>query len=182
MKKLIIVAALAAVAGFTGCKSIEVERKGQTIAAYTDTNGVVRAVCDASGKPVLLDGGWTVDYFQHWNWQRFDTLNATAGAGVMLQLNGYQSGADSNLIALVKTSFDGATYLAAKIGAAIASCGGSCAADGLGGMIGTAVQNFLTKGGDVKNATITCKDGNCTISDGRVSESCVGCYDCAPAK
>lgn len=174
MNKLIVVAALAAVV--TGCKSIEVERRGQSALTYTDTNGIVRAVCDAAGRPVLLDGGWTVEYFQHWNWQKFDSLNATAGEGVSLQLNGYASGSDSNLIALVKTSFDGAALLAAKVGAAIASCGGSCAADGISAL----VRKFIASGGDVAKAKVTCADGSCTISDGVVAETCAGCYDREP--
>lgn len=173
MNKLILLAALAAVAGFTGCKSIEVERRGQSALTYTDTNGVVRAVCDAAGRPVLIDGGWTVDYFQHWNWTKLDTLSATAGSGVRLDINGYESGADSNLVALVKTSFDGAALLAAKVGAAIATAGGSCAADGISAL----VRKFIASGGDVAKAKVTCADGSCTISDGSVAETCAGCYD-----
>ena len=156
-----------------GCKSIEVERKGQTLATYTDTNGVVCAVCDAAGKPVILDGGWTVEYFQHWNWQKFDNLTAHAGPDVSLELNGYESGADSNLIALVKTSFDGAALLAAKVGAAIATAGGSAGAEGVASM----VRQFVSRGGDTAKATVSCANGSCTISDGSVTETCTACFD-----
>ena len=156
-----------------GCKSIDVERHAQTLATYADTNGVTHAICDAAGKPILLDGGWEVSYFQHWNWQKFDTLSATAGAGVALTLNGYESGADSNLVALVKNSFDGAALLAAKIGAAIATCGGSSVADGA---ISALIARFVSKGGNAANATVTCKDGNCTVSDGTITESCTDCF------
>lgn len=155
-----------------GCKSIEVERHPQSVATFVDTNGVVHVLCDVAGKPVLLDGGWSVDYFQHWNWQKFDMLSATAGAGVTLNLNGYQSGADSNLVALVKTSFDGAALLAAKVGAAIATSGGSAAVDAAKSAISSAVSRYMMKGGDLNNATVTCKDGSCTISDGNVCETC----------
>ena len=178
MKKLLVMIALAAcAAAITGCKSIEVERRAPTLPTYTDTNGVVHAVCDAAGKPVILDGGWAVSYFQHWNWQRFDALSATAGAGVTLQLNGYESGADSNLVTFVKTSFDGAALLAAKIGAAIATSGGSVAGDAAKSAIAALVQKYISSGGSVENATISCKDGNCTITDGKISESCTNCYD-----
>ena len=169
MKKLIIVAALAAIVA--GCKSIEVERRAQIALTYADTNGVVHAVCDAKGNAVIIDGGWTVDYFQHWTWQRFDALTASAGADVSLCINNYQSGADSNLVTLVRTSFDGAALLAAKIGAAIATSGGTCAADGIASL----VKGFVAKGGDTSKATVTCKDGSCTVTDGTVSETCTNC-------
>ena len=177
MKKLIVAAVLFAgvLAGVTGCKSITVERHPPSVATYADTNGVVHAVCDTKGKPVILDGGWEVSYFQHWTWMKLDTLSATAGAGVSLQLNGYESGADSNLVALVKTSFDGAALLAAKIGAAIATSGGSVAGDAAKSLLSAAVQRYLARGGNASNATVTCKNGSCTISDGTVTETCDGC-------
>lgn len=164
----------AAVAGAVvgGCKSIEVNKRPQTALTYTDTNGVVRLVFDKADKPVILDGGWEVDYFQHWMWTKLDTLNATAGTGVTLSLNGYESGVDSNLVALVKTSFDGAALLAAKVGAAIATSGGSAAADGVAAMI----RNFVARGGDVSKATVNCANGACTVSDGAVSEVCTDCF------
>ena len=175
MKKLVILAALAATA-ITGCKSITVERHPPTLATYADTNGVVHAVCDAKGKPVILDGGWEVSYFQHWTWTKLDTLSATAGAGVTLSLNGYESGADSNLVALVKTSFDGAALLAAKVGAAIATGGGSVAADAAKDGIAALVKKFISNGGDTSKATVTCSGGTCTVTDGTITESCTDCF------
>ena len=162
-----------------GCKSIEVRRHAASVATYADTNGVTHAVCDAKGKPIILDGGWEVDYFQHWMWTKLDTLNATAGTGVALSLNGYESAVDTNLVALVKTSFDGAALLAAKIGAAIATSGGSVAADGVKSAISAAVQRYISRGGDVSKAAVSCADGKCTISDGSVCETCDALGNCA---
>ena len=172
MKKLMMIALAACAAAMTGCKSIEVERNAQKVATYTDTNGVVKAVCDEAGKPVILDGGWSVDYFQHGNWQKFDELSAQAGPGVSLTINKYESGMDSNLVALVRTSFDGAALLAAKIGAAIATSGGSAAADGVAAL----VRKFVSSGGDVSKATVSCANGACTVTDGTVSETCTDCF------
>ncbi|MCR5750719.1 MAG: hypothetical protein K6G91_02040 [Kiritimatiellae bacterium] len=172
---MILGATLVAFAVFAGCKSIEVERKAQTALTWTDTNGVVRAVCDVKGRPVVLDGGWTVDYFQHWTWQKFDMLTATAGPGVSLTLNGYQSAVDTNLVALVRVSFEGAATLAAKVGAAIATSGGSVAGDAATAALQSAIGRFLAKGGDAAKATVACKDGNCTISDGSITETCADC-------
>jgi hypothetical protein len=170
MKKLLITTSIAL--ALAGCKSIEVERHAQTLATWCDTNGVHHVFCDATGKPIILDGGWEVDYFQHWNWQRFDALTASAGPGVTLMLNGYESGADSNLVALVKTSFDGAALLAAKVGAAIATSGGSAGVEGVAAM----VRQFVSRGGDTAKATVSCENGACTISDGAVTETCTDCF------
>lgn len=155
-----------------GCKSIEVNKRPQSALTWTDTNGVVHVVLDKANKPVLLDGGWEVDYFQHWMWTKLDTLNASAGTGVTLSLNGYESGVDSNLVALVRTSFDGAALLAAKIGAAIATSGGSAAADGVAAL----VKKFVASGGDVSKATVSCANGACTVTDGTVAETCTDCF------
>lgn len=168
----LIVGAVVAGAFVGGCKSIEVNKRPQTALTWTDTNGVVRLVLDNANKPVILDGGWEVDYFQHWMWTKLDTLNATAGTGVTLSLNGYESGVDSNLVALVRTSFDGAALLAAKIGAAIATSGGSAAADGVAAL----VRKFVSNGGDVSKATVSCANGACTVTDGTVCESCTDCF------
>lgn len=169
---LLIVGAAIAGALIGGCKSIEVNKRPQTALTWTDTNGVVRLVLDNANKPVILDGGWEVDYSQHWMWTKLDTLNATAGTGVTLSLNGYESGVDSNLVALVRTSFDGAALLAAKIGAAIATSGGSAAADGVAAL----VRKFVSNGGNVSKATVSCANGACTVTDGTVCESCTDCF------
>ena len=114
MKKLMIIMLAACAAAVTGCKSIEVERHPSNLATVQNADGTVSVVKDAQGNPVILDGGWAVDYFQHWNWQRFDSLSAKAGKDVSLDINNYEGGADAtNLTALVHTSLDGFTKLVA---------------------------------------------------------------------
>lgn len=171
MKKLLLVS-LGCILVATGCKSIEVEYRGKGLCTWTDTNGVVRAICDDVGKPIFFDKGWIVEYFQHWTWTKLDTLAASAGPGVSLSLNGYESGVDSNLVALVKVSFDGAALLAAKVGAAIATAGGSAGVEGVASMI----RSFVAKGGNAAKATVNCANGSCTISDGAVTETCTDCF------
>ena len=186
MKKLVIVAAIAAVAGITGCKSIGVERHGQKLATYADTNGVEHVALDANGKPILLDGGWEVSYFQHWMWTKLDMLSATAGTGVKLDINGYESGVDTNLVALVDVSLKGTAELAAKIGTAIATCGASSAAEGgAAGIVSLARQaynRFVSRGGNVTKAVVSSSaDGTVTVSDGSIGVQCKdgSCSDCA---
>ena len=169
---------------FVGCKSIEVERHAQKVPTYTDTNGVVRAVCDAKGKPVILDGGWSVDYFQHWNWQKFDTLGATAGTGVSLTINKYESGADSNLVSLVSVSLDGLTKLAVAVGEAyVKIAGGGAQADTVTKTTAKIMNYFRDKGGDVTKATVTTDEDAKTVKvdDGSVCIQCDAagnCTDC----
>ena len=179
MKQIMILAAL--VAALAGCKSIEVERNAQTVATYTDTNGVVRAVCDEAGKPVLLDGGWSVDYFQHGNWQKFDELSATAGPGVSLVINKYESGMDSNLVALVSASFDGGTKLVTAIGEAyVKIAGGGAQADTALKTTSKIINYFRDKGGNVEKATVTTDEtsGTLKIDDGTTCVSCDASGNC----
>ena len=184
MKQIMILAAL--VAAFAGCKSIEVERHAQQVATYTDANGVVKAVCDQEGKPVVLDGGWSVDYFQHWNWQKFDELSATAGTGVSLTINKYESGADSNLVALVSTSLDGLTKLAVAVGEAyVKIAGGGAQADTALKSTAKIIKYFRDKGGNVEKAIVKTDEasGTLKISDGTICTSCTAdgvCSDCTP--
>lgn len=174
MHKLMILLALAAVAVFAGCKSIEVDRRGHQVAF--DKNGEV--VKDKEGNPVVLDLGWNVDYFQHWNTQKFDTLHAKAGEAE-LDINGYEGGAAaSNLTALVSTSFAGASVLTEKIVAAIVSGGMTVAADSGSAAIVALAQKFVSSGGDATKASVTCKDGSCTVTDGSVTCTEQGCVDC----
>ena len=181
MKKLIEITTLAALCAIAaGCKSVTVTRHPATLAKIATADGGEKVATDSKGAPIVLDGGWEVEYFQHGNWQKFDAMSATAGAGVSFSLNGYEGGTDySNLAKLVEVSFAGAAELTAKIGAAIATSGGSIAAEGGAKALAAAISKFIKNGGDASKATVTCANGNCTITDGTVSEVCEDCvYDC----
>lgn len=182
MNKMIVLAAFAAfVACFTGCKSIEVERHAQILPTYTDTNGVVRAVCDAQGKPVILDGGWEVDFLQHWMWTRLDSLNATAGTGVTLQLNGYETAVDTNFVALVAASFDGGTKLATAIGEAyVKIAGGGAQASTVLSSAKKVYEYFVGKGGDASKASVSTDTATNTlkVTDGAVCVECDAAGNC----
>lgn len=170
MKKCIGMA-LAGLAAVAGCRVVEVENRGEEVAR------------DADGKPVLLaDGtiqtvkkGWSVYHNQHWMTTEADSLTARVEAGrIDFALNGLNAAPSSNLVALVDTSLSGAALLAAKVGAAIATSGGSAGADAVAAW----VAKFVSAGGDASKATVSCKDGSCTITDGSVT--CVD-GDCTEA-
>ena len=186
MKKLILLAALAAVfAGMTGCKSIEVERHRQSLATIQNADGTVSVVRDAANNPVVLDGGWEVDYFQHWNWQKFDSLSAKAGKDVSLDINNYASGADSNLVALVDTSLEGATKLIATAAEAYVKIAGGGAQADTALSVGQKIYEFFkSKGGDETKAKVTTDTASNTIKvdDGTTCVTCDSqgnCTDCS---
>ena len=180
MKKLIMITCL--LAAFAGCKSIEVERNGQSLATVTKADGTVEVVRDKDNNPVTLDGGWRVDYFQHWNWQRFDSLAAMAGKDVSLSINNYSSGADTNLAALVSASFDGGTKFVTAIGEAYAKiAGGKAQADTVLSTAQKVYEYFTGKGGDAAKATVTTEGDKLTVTDGSTCVECDAagnCTDC----
>lgn len=188
MKKIMILAALVAAFAITmtGCKSIEVERKAQSLATIQTANGV-EVVRDSSNNPVVLDGGWNVDYFQHWNWQRFDSLSAKAGKDVSLDINNYEGGADpTNLTALVSASFDGGTKLVTAIGEAyVKIAGGGAQAETAFTVAEKVYSYFKSLGGDPSKAEVTTKssDNTLQVSDGTTCVQCDAsgtCTDCTP--
>jgi hypothetical protein len=176
MNKLMTIAAIAAFACMAGCKSIEVERHAQTLATVQNPDGTVSVVRDKDNNPVTLDGGWEVDYFQHWNWQKFDSLSAKAGKDVSLDINNYEGGADAtNLTQLVKTSLDGLTQLVATAAEAyVKIAGGGAQADTALNAAKKVVGYFSEQGGDVSKATVTADTASNTVkvSDGTTSVEC----------
>ena len=187
MKKMMTIAALAAIAAsLCGCKSIEVERHAQSLATVQNADGTTTVVRDAANNPVILDGGWEVDYFQHWNWQRFDSLSAKAGQGVSLDINNYEGGADAtNLTALVHTSLEGLTKLVATAADAyVKVAGGGAQADTALNVAGKMIKYFTSKGGDAMKATATVDSASNTvkITDGTTTVQCDkdgNCTDCS---
>ncbi len=184
MKNVMILCGIIAAITTTGCKSIEVERNANSVATVETADGKYEVIRDAAGNPVILDGGWSVDYFQHWNWQKFDELHAKAGENVSLDINGYASGADSNLTALVETSFAGGTKLVTAIGEAyVKIAGGGAQADTVLSSAAKIYNYFASKGGDVTKATVTTNSASNTVqvTDGTTCITCDkdgNCTDC----
>lgn len=176
-------AALAAcAAALAGCKSIEVDRKGQSLATVKHADGTVEVVKDTVGNPIVLDGGWNVDYFQHWNWQRFDALEAEAGAA-KLRINNYSSGADTNLTALVDASMAGATRLVVAVGETYAKiAGGGAQADTVLAVAQRVYAAFTAEGGDPARAAVMEADGRLRVSDGTTTVECDRDGNCTPAR
>lgn len=185
MNKVMMVFAVGAAIVMTGCKSIEVERHPQSLATIQNADGTAQVVRDAANNPVVLDGGWNVDYFQHWNWQRFDSLSAKAGKDVSLDINNYEGGADAtNLTQLVHTSLDGLTQLVATAAEAYTKvAGGGAQADVALSTAKKMISYFSDKGGDVSKATVRTDEiaKLVTVTDGTTCVTCDAagnCTDC----
>lgn len=170
MKKVMIVAALAA--AFAGCTSTHARWGGERVVVdlegrpLVDKQGVVQKVKE----PVELSS------WRHWT----DSLIGEAVLGIHdkqidFRLSNYSAQPSDELAHLVDVSLQGAATLAAKVGAAIATSGGSVASDVVKSKIKKAVANFVSKGGNANTATVSCEGGACTISDGTVTETCTDC-------
>ena len=172
--------ALACAITLAGCLAIKVEDYG------------MEPVRDAAGNPVVDSNGvvQTVHKGQRWHYNK-NMVEQTAeevdftrrpGDDINLVVRNYRDVVSAELNKVVDTSFKGAAELAAKVGAAIATSGGSVAGEAGANALKTAISKYLAKGGDAKNATVTCKDGSCTISDGSVTETCENCVEQSETK
>lgn len=181
MNKLMITLALAA--ALCGCRSVEVVYHGTNVATVENADGTKTVLTDPEGKPVIIDLGWEAEYFMHWTANKFDAMDIQAGKDVSLSINKFEGGADpAKLVELVDVSLKGAAELAAKIGAAIVTSGGSVAGEAGSKALKDSIASYLAKGGNAAKATVSCKDGSCIITDGTVTETCADCVDCPDGK
>lgn len=173
MKQLMLLAAIALAIILAGCRSVEVENYGQDYVKMSNGDPVL-----VDGKPVLIGKGWSVDHFQHWMITKADTISANVKKDeIDFSMNGLNTQPDAEgLKNLVDVSLKGSAELAAKIGAAIATSGGSAGADA----IAAYVKQFIAKGGDpekatvtVSDGTLTCTDGSCTLTGSCTDGSCI---------
>ena len=156
---------------FAGCRVVEVENRGEGVLVGTD------------GAPVLVDGklvryskGDTPLHGSRGFITEADTLEASIRSNeISFALNKLNTKPSDELAKLVDVSLKGAAELAAKIGAAIATSGGSVAGEAARSAISKAIARFQKKGGDASKATVTCNGKDCTISDGTVEEVCEDC-------
>ena len=172
MKKLLIITITAAL---SGCMSITVEDYGHEV------------VRDQNGAPIVAKDGTvqTVHKGQRWHYnknmvdQTVDDIafSRQPGDAITLNVKNYKDTVSPELNKVIETSFKGAAELAAKVGAAIATSGGSVAGEAAYSALKSAIAKYISKGGSADKAKITCEGGNCTISDGTVTETCTNCIE-----
>ena len=161
MRNIIIIGL--AVTALAGCRSVTVRNYGQEV---VDVNGV----------QTVISKGWYVSHWQHWMITKADAIETTIKPGdIAFRLNGLDERSDGDGLAKVVTaSLSGAAELTSKVVAAIATAGGTSCADAVSGL----VARFVKAGGDTSKASVSCKDGICSITDGETTCSDC-CYDCA---
>ena len=169
MKKLMIIACAAALAG---CTSTTAEWGGE------------RVITDEAGKPLVAADGTVqkvkepvrLSSWRHWMDTHIDTAQLDVEQEkIAFAVNGYKAEPSEELAKLVEVSLKGAAELAAKVGAAIATSGGSVAGDAAYSALRNAIAKYVSKGGDVSKTSVMCEGGNCTITDGTVTETCTDC-------
>ena len=174
MGALLVVAAMIALALLSGgCTSTYAEWGGERVITGPDGQPLVAkdGTVQKAKEPVKLSS------WRHWTNTNMTTAKLTVKKDeIALDLNGYKSEPSEELNKVIETSFKGATELAAKISAAIATSGGSVAGEAGYTLLKNAITNYLKKGGNAENATVTCTGGNCTITDGSVTETCTNCF------
>ena len=159
MKNIIIIGLAAA--ALAGCRSVTVKNYGQE-------------VVDVNGKQTVISKGWYVSHWQHWMITKADNISASIKPEeITFGLAGLDEKSDGDgLSKVVTASLSGAAELASKIGAAIATAGGTACADSISGL----VAKFVKAGGDTAKASVSCKDGSCTITDGATTCTGDSCY------
>ncbi len=178
--KLLCTLALVLIGGcvalvFVGCTSTYARWGGE------------RVITDAEGRPLVNKAGDVqkvkepveLSSWRHWT----DSLIGTAALGIRkdeidFSMQNYSSKPSEELAKTIDVSLKGAAELAAKVGAAIATSGGSVAGEAAYAKLRAAIAKFVQKGGKTSKATVTCQGGNCTFTDGTVTETCTDClYD-----
>ena len=159
MKNIIIIGLAAA--ALAGCRSVTVKNYGQE-------------VVDVNGKQTVISKGWYVSHWQHWMITKADNISASIKPEeITFGLAGLDEKSDGDgLSKVVSASLSGVAELATKIGAAIATAGGTACADSISGL----VARFVKAGGDASKASVSCKDGSCTITDGATTCTGDSCY------
>lgn len=156
-----------------GCTSTSAEWGGERVvfgadgAPLVDKDGVVQKVKE----PVRLSS------WRHWIDTHVDTANlGVEPEKISFAMNGYKAEPSEELAKVIDVSLKGAAELAAKVGAAIATSGGSVAGEAAYSALRNAISKYISKGGSADKAKITCEGGNCTITDGTITETCTDCY------
>lgn len=175
MKKLIVVS-LVALAACAGCNTTRIGADPVALGTETTTvyvGGDTNRVASVTTRPVYAFGWWANSYRNLVDTQIADMAFQYGEASASVK--GY---GNTVSVEAVKVLSDAATTIAAKVCAAIVTCGGSVAGEAAVGSIRDCIARFVSKGGDASAAKVECASGTCVITDGKVTESCANCYEC----
>ena len=159
---IIIIGFAAAALTLVGCKSIKFEKIEKT-PMLSGTNVVA-----------VQERAMRGTYYAYGIENSVEGLEVSASPtnGIAVKINKVDYDVSAKHEAIIKASLSGAAELATKIGAAIATAGGTACADSISGLI----AKFISAGGDASKASVSCKDGSCTITDGATTCTGDSCY------
>jgi hypothetical protein len=124
----------------------------------------------------VLSGGWEAtarsplwadEVIKGWS------IGVATNGTVMMSVDDYSRDLSTNAVTLSHNLVSDFATLAEKAAAAYATAGASVAAAG----VKRAIAAYILKGGDPQKAKVTCENGNCTFSDGTVTEICTDCWE-----
>lgn len=126
---------------------------------------------------IVASGGWYMTARSPlWADETLKGLKLDIGRGanhVGFELADYSRDLSTNAVTMAHNLVADFATLAEKAAAAYATAGASVAAAD----VKKAIAAYILKGGNAANAKVTCADGNCTFSDGVITETCVGCSE-----
>lgn len=179
MNRIIVVAALAAfVAGcqtrITAEKNAEVAHPIEKVVEVDGTNRVI-----TTGYMVTSGGWYATARSPLWATEELRGLSigVSTNGTVTLGLDAYQRDLSTNAVTLAHNLVTDFAELAEKAAAAYATCGATLAASSGKKALQKAMASYILKGGKAGNAQVTCENGNCTFTDGNVTETCVNCFE-----
>ena len=177
MKRLLLLCVC--LAAICGCKTTVEVRK------FPEEAKPIKRVATIDGNQVLYTSGYTSPMSGGWLFRGSSPLFATEAlrgwdaevapdGTVRIRLDSYDRDLSTNAVEVARITADGIVNLASKVAAAIVSSGASPAADGVSEL----VRKFVASGGDAAKATVSCRDGTCTVTDGCVTCDDSGCSAC----
>ena len=171
MKKIIIPALALALAG---CQTRVTWTKNPeqiiAIQAVEKVNGVDTLVTKSVEK---ASGGYEVTARSPlWADEALKGMTLSVGdkGEVAFGLSEYSRDLSTNAVTMAHNLLTDFAALAEKAAAAYATAGASLATSQASAAVKKAIASYITKGGNAESATVTCKDGTCTFTDGTVTE------------
>lgn len=179
MRKILLVVFCGAVV--CGCRtSLKVEKNPEkALPVYAVARDGTNAV-PYIARYIVTSGGWELSaYSPLWAAESFKGLSAEIYTNGTLRvgLDAYTRDLSTNTVAMAHNLVSDFALLAEKVAAAYATAGASVAAAGAKRAVSKAIASYILKGGDPQKAKVTCADGNCTFSDGIVTEVCTDCWE-----
>lgn len=170
MNKITIIA-VAAIAACAGCNTTRIGADPVALGTATTTtyiDGDTNRVASVTTAPVHAFGWWANSYRNLMDTQIVEMAFQYGEASASVK--GYGNTVN---VEAVKACADAVSDITAKVCSAIVSHGGTTVSSAVSSL----VARFIKSGGDASKASVTCDGGNCTITDGVVTETCVGCSE-----